>query len=408
MYRKNRLLSLVEQKKIPLGLQVFSGSPALIEILGQTGYDFIMIDTEHSQVNVRVLEELIRTAELAGLIPYVRVTSLLSEVEIRLPLEAGAEGLFLPRVMSVEDIKRVADFAFIPPKGRRRICPSVRAANYSASGLDKYTEWNNAEIALIPIIETGEALEEVDAICAHPDVKMLYFAPGNLAVQLGLGMQGVRSPQLQAASRKVMDAAARHDVVMIGGPMAATPESCRKALESGTRIFCLGLDTLGFRLYCEQTVAAVKNADGKSAIVSGTSTNVQHSPGQFYRATLWTGPGVPIDNTTPVESADGGIQREPPPGGFLVRVLEFYPEPDREKLLARVKESHARFGQKHQPGEEDMARHPMMHRTDTMDIIFVFQGEMDLITDVDEIRCTPGDSTGCGFRRESAGVAIAV
>jgi 2-keto-3-deoxy-L-rhamnonate aldolase RhmA len=200
---------------------------------------------------------LIRTAELAGLIPCVRVTSLLSEVEIRLALEAGAEGLFLPRVISVEDIKRVADFAFIPPKGRRRRCPSVRAANYSASGLDKYTEWNNAEIALIPIIETGEALEGVEAICAHPDVKMLYFAPGNLAVQLGLGMRGVRSPQLQAASRKVMDAAARHNVVMIGGPMTATPESCRKALEGGMRIFCLGLDTLGFRLFCEQTVAAV-------------------------------------------------------------------------------------------------------------------------------------------------------
>ena len=69
---------------------MFSGSPALVEILGQTGYDFVMIDTEHSPVNARVLEDLIRTAELAGLIPYVRVTSLLSEVEIRLALEAGA------------------------------------------------------------------------------------------------------------------------------------------------------------------------------------------------------------------------------------------------------------------------------------------------------------------------------
>jgi 2-keto-3-deoxy-L-rhamnonate aldolase RhmA len=79
---------------------LFSGSAAIIEILGQTGYDFVMIDTEHSPPNARVLEDLIRTAELAGLIPYVRVTSALNEVEVRLALEAGAEGLFLPQTVA--------------------------------------------------------------------------------------------------------------------------------------------------------------------------------------------------------------------------------------------------------------------------------------------------------------------
>ena len=265
MYKKNRLLTLVEQKHVPLGIQLFTGSPAIIEVLGQTGYDFVMIDTEHSPTNVRTLEELIRTAELAGLIPYVRITSLHNEVEIRRALEAGAEGLFLPRVNSVEDIKRIADSAFIPPKGRRRICPATRAANYNTPGLDQYAEWNNAEIALIPIIETDGALEDVEAICAHPDVKMLYFAPGNLAAQMGLGMRGVRSPQIQAAHRKVLDAAARHGVVMVGGPIIATPESCRKAIEDGVKVFSLGLDTLGFRYFCEQTVAAV------NAGVAGTN-----------------------------------------------------------------------------------------------------------------------------------------
>lgn len=272
MRRKNRLLALVEQNHVPLGIQMFTGSPAIIEVLGQTGYDFVMIDTEHSPTNVQTLEHLIRTAELAGLIPYVRITSLHNEVEIRRALEAGAEGLFLPRINSVEDIKRIADFAFIPPKGRRRICPATRAANYNAPGLDQYAEWNNAEIALIPIIETGEALEDVDAICAHPDVKMLYFAPGNLAVQLGLGMRGVRSPQLQVAHRKVLDAAARHDVVMVGGPIIATPESCRKAIEDGVKVFSLGLDTLGFRHFCEQTVAAV------NAGVAGTTLRRSPAP----------------------------------------------------------------------------------------------------------------------------------
>jgi 2-keto-3-deoxy-L-rhamnonate aldolase RhmA len=144
------------------------------------------------------------------------------------------------------------------------------------SRMEQYFAWNNAEIALIPIIETAEALEDIEAICAHPDVKMLYFAPGNLAVQLGLGMQGVRSPRLQDASRKVLDAAARHDVVMIGGPQFATPEACRKALDEGIKIFSLGLDTLGFRQFCEQTVAAV------NAGVEGTEFKRASPPADHF------------------------------------------------------------------------------------------------------------------------------
>ena len=258
MFHKNRLLSLVGQGHIPLGIQMFSGSTAVIEVLGATGYDFVMIDLEHSLPNLGRIEEIIRIAELAGLIPYVRVSGALDENEIRRVLEAGAEGLFLPRIKSAADIDRVVAYAYMPPKGRRRICPAVRAAGYSAPDLDRYIEWSNAEIALAPIIETGEALDDIEAICAHPAVRMLYFAPGNLAVQLGLGARGTFGPEIKEAWRKVKEAAKRHDVLLIGGPMFATPDACRAAIDDGVRIFSLGLDVLGFRKFCEETVQAVK------------------------------------------------------------------------------------------------------------------------------------------------------
>ena len=69
MFQKNRMLAMLARNEIPLGIQVFTGSPELIEVIGATGYDFVMIDTEHSGTNVRALENLIRTAELAGLFP---------------------------------------------------------------------------------------------------------------------------------------------------------------------------------------------------------------------------------------------------------------------------------------------------------------------------------------------------
>jgi hypothetical protein len=64
---------------------------------------------------------------------------------------------------------------------------------------------------------------------------------------------------VQAAYRKVLDAARQHDVAVIGGPIVnPTAEACRNSLEEGVRIFCLGLDTLGFRRFCEATNAALK------------------------------------------------------------------------------------------------------------------------------------------------------
>ena len=115
---------------------MFSGSAALIEVLGCTGFDFVMVDTEHSATDVCALDDLICTAKLAGMIPYVRVPDLRTEIESRCPLEAGTEGLFLRLVKSVADIERVADLVFVPPKGCRGICPAVRVRPHAPDGLE--------------------------------------------------------------------------------------------------------------------------------------------------------------------------------------------------------------------------------------------------------------------------------
>jgi hypothetical protein len=144
--------------------------------------------------------------------------------------------------------------------------------------------------------------------------------------------------------------------------------------------------------YRYKRVVVGKNAEGKSAVLSTTGTNVQQEVGHYYRATLWSTAETPVDNSIEGDRADIGMKREPPFGGSLVRVLELQPdEPDRGKALTRMKATNERFAQKYPPTPEDLARHPTMHRTDTLDIIFVFRGEIYLITDVEEILCTAGD-----------------
>lgn len=135
------------------------------------------------------------------------------------------------------------------------------------------------------------------------------------------------------------------------------------------------------------------DAGGRSAVLTQEATNVQENPGFFYRATLWSTAEVPVDNTIATDRALDCRTREPPPGGMLFRALEISPDPkDRQAHIAAVTQLHRQVGQKHQPTPEDLARHPSMHRTDTLDCFTCVKGEIYLMTDVDEVRMRPGDT----------------
>jgi hypothetical protein len=135
------------------------------------------------------------------------------------------------------------------------------------------------------------------------------------------------------------------------------------------------------------------DANGKSAVLMHDATNVQEDPGIFYRATLWSTAEVPVDNTIAKDRSLDSATREPPLGGMLCRALEIPPDPPgRARHIERVKRLHAQVGQKHPPTEEDLARHPSMHRTDTLDCFTCVTGEIYLMTDVDEVLMRPGDT----------------
>jgi quercetin dioxygenase-like cupin family protein len=135
------------------------------------------------------------------------------------------------------------------------------------------------------------------------------------------------------------------------------------------------------------------DVNGQSAVLMHDSTNVQENPGFFYRATLWSTKEVPVDNTLTTDRALECHTREPPRGGMLYRALEIFPDPpDRQAHIAAVTQLHRQVGQRHEPTAQDLARHPSMHRTDTLDCFTCVRGEIYLMTDVDEVLLRPGDT----------------
>lgn len=135
------------------------------------------------------------------------------------------------------------------------------------------------------------------------------------------------------------------------------------------------------------------DAAGKSAVLLDEANNVQEKEGIFYRATLWSTREVPVDNRIEGDRGDETSHREPFPGGMLFRALEIPPDtPDRQRHLAELARLNQEVKQKHTPSAEDLARHPSMHRTDTLDCITCVKGEIYLVTDVDDVLMRPGDS----------------
>jgi 2-keto-3-deoxy-L-rhamnonate aldolase RhmA len=273
MFESNRLLEMIARNVIPLGMQCFTGNHALIEVLGLTGFDFVMLDTEHSALNSRGMEDSVRAADGVGLVPIVRIPETFDETAIRRSLEAGAQGLIVPMVRSGADVQRVLDAAMFPPLGKRGICPAVRAAGYSFRSFGEYADRNNQNVLVIPLIEHPDAVENIDEICALEHVRIITFGAGDLAYAMGEGTEMLASSSVQDAYGRVRRAARRHDVFLMGGPvLEPTTDACRAALEDGVNVFCLGLDILGFRLFCENTVHAL------GAAVAGTPYSRSAAP----------------------------------------------------------------------------------------------------------------------------------
>jgi len=135
------------------------------------------------------------------------------------------------------------------------------------------------------------------------------------------------------------------------------------------------------------------NAEGKSATLLHEAANVQEEPGVFYRATLWKTEEIPVDNSIASDRAGTDATREPPRGGMLYRAVEIPPDTaDKQAHIEALQKLHVAVRQTHAPTAQELARHPSMHRTDTLDCITCVMGEIWIVTDVDEVLMKPGDS----------------
>lgn len=222
---KNPLKEKLNRGEAVIGTFVSIGHPDVAEWLSRLGFDWLLLDNEHSPTGFETLQVMMQGMNGSNCVPLVR-PQWNDAVIIKRVLDIGAYGVLIPWVNTKEQAEKAVSACKYPPQGLRGFGPR-RAGMFDP---DYFTTAND-EILVTVQIETEEALKNLDDIMAVPGIDACYIGPWDLSVSLGFGVPPKwDEPRYVAAFDRVLEVAARH-----GKPagMFANMENIEWALEKG-------------------------------------------------------------------------------------------------------------------------------------------------------------------------------
>jgi len=231
---------------------------AVVEVLAQAGFDYLLIDGEHAPINPSQLVPLALAAERRGCPIVYRVQANSADL-IKAALDVGVDGLMVPMVETFEEAAAVVAAAKYPPAGRRGMGP-WRASNYYLD-FQGYIASANERTAIIVQIESDGAVERAAEIAAVPGIDALFVGPADLAGSLGLPI-GTTDPRMIEALKRVVAAGAKADRCV--GIDAVSKERLEAYAEMGYRLFTFGIDT-GYLIEGGRAAAEFARGVGRKA-----------------------------------------------------------------------------------------------------------------------------------------------
>mgnify|MGYP001245666788 CR=1 FL=1 len=211
--------------------------PFVLHLLKDAGYDFVILDMEHGTYDFHDIAHLSQVAKLLGLTPLVRPPDH-TYPWIARALDAGAQGLMVPRVSSPDQVRQVLSAMKFPPVGVRGMAGQRGHTDYRSVDRIKHAERMNRENVLIVQIELAEAVERLDEILTVDGVDVALVGPGDLSVSLGCS--SLRDPRLEEAIQRVVNTCKRRGVP--SAIQIADLEAVVRWTKAGMQLVVLGTD----------------------------------------------------------------------------------------------------------------------------------------------------------------------
>ena len=225
-----------------IGSWMSMAHPSIAEILAMAGYDWVVVDTEHSAIDVSEVLRMIIAIEQRGAVPLVRLASN-DPTQAKAVLDSGAAGILVPMVNSKVEAEIAVSMTKYPPQGSRGV-GLARAQGYGEH-FNSYVENANADGLLIVQIEHKDAVTNIEEIVSVPGVDGTFIGPYDLSMSLGIPGQ-LDHPEVKAAKRKVLNATLARGLIAgihLVHPSTAA-DDCRQAITDGYRFIAVGTDLL--------------------------------------------------------------------------------------------------------------------------------------------------------------------
>ena len=216
------------QLRAGLGLWLSTPNLALLELARARGVAAVVLDVEHGTFDLAELDRTILLAGALGLPVYAKVLAP-DRGPIQQPLDFGAAGVIIPHVAGIAHAQAVTAFAKFPPSGSRSFAGG-RTIGYGAPGDDFFQDQDRATLCL-PMIESAEALADVEAILALDTVDGLFVGPSDLSLRRGRGRYQ-RSDEDYADLERIASAASRAGKPWIMPAWTALEQQWARELEA--------------------------------------------------------------------------------------------------------------------------------------------------------------------------------
>ena len=250
--RTNRVKQLLKSGKPTVGSMLNSGSPLIAEILAHAGFDWLIVDLEHSENDLANLQAMLQAISTTATIPFVRLPTQ-DVVFIKRSLDLGAYGIVVPQVESVIEAEAVVKATRYPPIGRRS-WSTPRGLLYG--GPDYFTRAAD-EIMVVAMLETAAGVQNARQIMAVEGVDACFVGPNDLSISLGYSPEATPlSPEVEKAIETVKSGAAAEGKA--AGIQTYTATALNERLQQGFTFVGLSTDIRFLSTAAKSAVSEVK------------------------------------------------------------------------------------------------------------------------------------------------------
>lgn len=250
-----QLKAKLARSELTIGSWITLGHPAIAEIMASAGFDWLVLDMEHSVLELSEAQTIIQVLDGQQCPAIVRLTSNHPD-QIKRVMDAGATGVMVPMIKSADDAKAAVEAVYYPPVGKRGV-GLARAQGYGAH-FHEYRQWLKDNAVIVVMIEHVDAVRHIDSILSVPGIDAYIIGPYDLSGSMGQPGE-LDHPQVHQAIEQILDAGRRLDKPGGIHVIEPDPSALQQRIKAGFNFVGYSLDIRMLDTLCRRHLHTIKS-----------------------------------------------------------------------------------------------------------------------------------------------------